>query len=149
MGVQIMVAGTPRTVSFSADEMIELGKDMVAYVKKNKKTILHLCEWYTIEKGYTYNEWKTFIQKKEFIPYYEQALKIVGLKYVDKSSNVRDGISQRWQRVYFGDLKEHEDIDMDAEAERKAKALKGDARATEEERQKVMEEVQRNRKPIS
>lgn len=144
-----MVSGRLRTVSFSADEMIALGKEMVTYVTKHKKTILHLCEWYTIEKGYTYNEWKTFIQKAEFVPYYEQALKIVGLKYVDKNSNVRDGISQRWQRVYFGDLKEHEDIDMDAEAERKAKALKGDARATEEERQKVLEEVQRNRKPIT
>ena len=138
----------PRVFSFSPEEMIALGEEMVEYVKKNKKTILHLCEWYTIEKGYTYNEWKNFIQKAEFFPYYEQALKIVGLKYVDKNSNVREGISQRWQRVYFGDLKEQEDSDADTNELRKASALKGEARAIEQERQKVLEEVQRNKRQL-
>jgi len=141
-----MAGGRPRTVSFSEDEMIELGNEMVSFVTVNKKDILHLCEWYTIEKGFTYNEWKTFIQRPEFVPYYEQALKIVGLKYVDKNSNVRDGISQRWQRVYFGDLKESEDADMDAEAARRASALKSEAKAVEEEKQKVLESINRNRK---
>ena len=141
-----MTAGRPRTISFNEKEMIEMGKDMVAYCLKNKKTILHLCEYYTIEKGFTYNEWKTFIQKPEFLPYYEQALKIVGLKYVDKNSNVRDGISQRWQRVYFGDLKEHEDSDADAEAARKASALKSETQAIEKEKFKVLGEVQRAKK---
>lgn len=138
----------PREFSFSEDKMIALGKEMVEYVIKNKKTILHLCEWYTIEKGFTYNEWKNFIQKAEFFPYYEQALKIIGLKYVDKNSNVRDKISDRWQRIYFGDLREQEDTDADANELRKASSLKGEARALEQERQKVLEEVQRNkRKP--
>lgn len=138
----------PRKVSFCEKEMIALGEEMVAYVKKNKKNILHLCEWYTIEKGFTYNEWKNFIQKAEFFPYYEQALKIVGLKYVDKTSNVRDGISQRWQRVYFPDLKEQEDKDADDNELRKAAALKCEARAQEEARQEVLNKIQDNkRKP--
>jgi hypothetical protein len=141
-----MSAGTPRTVSLSENEMIELGKEMTNFIKKNKKTVLHLSEWYTIEKGFTYNEWKTFIQRAEFIPYYEQALKIVGLKYLDKTSNVRDSISQRWQRVYFGDVRESEDIDSDAEAARKANALKSESKAIEEERLKVLEEVQRHKR---
>ena len=141
-----MTGGRPRTTSFTQDEMIALGEEMVAFVKKNKKTILHLSEWYTIEKGFIYREWKTFIQKEEFLPYYEQALKIIGLKYVDKSSNVRDGISNRWQRVYFDDLREREDIEADATELRKASSLKGEARAIEQERQKVLEEVQRNKR---
>ena len=141
-----MPGGRPRTTSFSIDEMIALGEEMVAFVKKNKKTILHLSEWYTIEKGFIYREWKTFIQKEEFLPYYEQALKLIGIKYVDKSSNVRDGISNRWQRVYFDDLREKEDIDADANELRKASSLKGEARALEQERQKVLEEVQRNKR---
>jgi len=141
-----MPGGRPRTVALSKDEMIELGIDMIAYVKKNKKTILHLSEWYTIEKGFTYNEWKTFIQRDEFVPYYEQALKTVGLKYLDKTSNVRDSISQRWQRVYFGDVKESEDRDLDADAIRKASALKSETKAIEEEKLKVLEEVQRNKR---
>lgn len=138
----------PRIFSFSEDKMIEMGKEMVDYVKKNKKTILHLSEWYTIEKGFTYNEWKTFIARAEFVPYYEQALKIIGLKYVDKSSNIRDSISQRWQRIYFADLREGEDADAAANELRKAAALKGEARAIEEEKQKVLEEVQRNKRQL-
>lgn len=138
----------PRSMSFSQEEMIELGKEMVEYVTENKKTILHLSQWYTIEKGFTYNEWKTFIQKEEFLPYYEQALKIVGMKYIDKNSNVRDGISNRWQRIYFGDLREGEDIDADAEAARKASALKGEARAIEEEKQRVLDEIQREKREL-
>jgi hypothetical protein len=144
-----MPVGAPRTVSGSDEEMVALGKEMVAYVNKHKKTMLHLSEWYTIEMGLTYNEWKTFIQIKSFLPYYEQALKLVGMKYLDKNSNVRDGISNRWQRVYFGDLRESEDIDADAEAARKASALKGEARAAEEEKQRVLDEVQRNKRELS
>jgi hypothetical protein len=136
----------PRVFSLSPQEMMELGQEMVDYVKKNKKTILHLSEWYTIEKGFTYNEWKNFIQKAEFFPYYEQALKIVGLKYVDKYSNVRDGISQRWQRVYFPDLKECEDQDADANELRKANALKSETRAIEQEKIKILEEIQKHKR---
>ena len=143
-----MPPGAPRTVSPSTKDMIALGKEMVAWVKTNKKTILHLSEWYTIEKGYTYNQWKAFIQIQEFLPYYEQALKIVGLKYVDKNSNVRDKISDRWQRVYFADLKEQEDRDADDTELRKASALKSEARAIEQERQKVLDEVQRNKRQL-
>lgn len=141
-----MSGGRPRTVSLSKEEMMLLGEEMVNYVKKNKKTILHLSEWYTIEKRFTYKEWKTFIQREEFIPYYEQAIKIVGLKYIDKNSNVRDGISNRWQRLYFGDLKENEDETADADAARKASALKSEAKAIEEEKLKVLEEVLRNKR---
>jgi hypothetical protein len=143
-----MPSGRLRTVSFPDEQMIELGQEMVEYVKNHKKTILHLCEWYTIEKGFTYKEWKTFIQREVFIPYYEQALKIIGLKYVDKNSNVRDKISDRWQRIYFGDLREGEDEDAAANELRKAAALKGEARAIEEEKLKVLEEVQRKKRVL-
>ena len=143
-----MAGGRPRTISLTEKEMEALGREMVSYVKQHIKTILHLSEWYTIEKGYTYNEWKTFIQRIEFIPYYEQALKIVGLKYVDKKSNVRDSISQRWQRIYFGDLREGEDADADANELRKAASLKGEARAQEQARQEVLNEVGRNKRVL-
>jgi hypothetical protein len=143
-----MVSGRLRTVSFSDEEFIALGEEMIKYVRENQDKILHLCEWYTIEKGFTYKEWKTFIQKEVFLPYYEKALKIVGLKYVDKTSNVRDNISPRWQRIYFGDLREGEDEDADNNELRKAAALKGEARAIEQERQKVLDEVNRNKRKL-
>ena len=138
----------PRTVSFSDEEMVKLGEEMVAFVEKNKKTILHLCEWYTIHKGFMYKEWKAFIQIESFLPYYEQALKIVGLKYVDKNSNVRDGISQRWQRIYFGDLKEGEDQDADDNELRKAAAAQRETRANAEATAAVLDEIQKNKREL-
>lgn len=106
-----MPAGAPRTISLSPPEMVELGKEMVKWIIDNDKVIniLHLSEWYTIHKMFTYNQWKTFLQRAEFIPYYEKALKLIGRKYLDKTSNVREGASQRFLRTYFNDLRERED----------------------------------------
>lgn len=139
--------GAPRTTSFSEEEMIKLGQEMLLWVTENDP--LHLSQWYTIHKGFIYKEWKTFIQRPEFIPYYERALKIVGMKYLDgESKKIKEGISQRWQRVYFGDLRDQEDSDADAEADRKAKALKSESRAQEEEKQKVIAGIQRKAKTL-
>jgi len=115
----------PRTTSFSEEEMIILGKEMLEWVRSHPKT-LHLSEWYSGEKMFLYREWKTFIQRDEFLPYYEQALSIIGRKYLDKTSDVREGISQRWQRAYFKDLKEIEDQDLDDAAIRALKASEAD-----------------------
>lgn len=116
-----MVAGRPRTTSLSEKDMIELGKEMLNWVRTNPD-VLHLSEWYTIEKGFIYRQWKTFIQRDEFIPYYEQSLKVIAKKYLNKESNVREGVSQRWQRIYFADLREQEDRDMQDKIDREAKA---------------------------
>lgn len=141
-----MPAGRPRTTSFTENEMIQLGEEMLAWVKKHKKTILHLSEWYTIEKGFIYNEWKQFITKPEFHPYYEQALKIVGSRYLDKTSNVRENIAPRWQRVYFKDIRESEDEDLDADAARKASISKAEDTANAEKLKAVLEGIDRNKR---
>lgn len=107
--------GRPRETCPPKDELIQYGKDMIEWVKKNKP--LHLSEWYTIEMFFTYDEWKAMIKKDEFRPYYEHALKLVGLQYLDKESRIRDSISQRWQRVYFKDLREEEDETVKFKAE--------------------------------
>ncbi len=130
----------PRATSFSPEEMVELGKEMIEWISK-KEDILHLSEWYTIHKMFTYKEWKSFIQKQEFIPYYEQALKIVGIKYLDKTSNVRDGISQRWQRLYFGDLREDEDQTIDEEYSRKLKLLQEELKMKADQGNQTPEEI--------
>lgn len=118
-----MVAGAPRTTSLPPEEMIALGKEMVHWVELNNP--LHLSEWYTIHKGFVYNQWKKFIEKEEFRPYYEKSLRLVGKQYLDKNSNVRDNSAPRWQRVYFPDIKEVEDQDhqdkLDRELEQKKK----------------------------
>jgi predicted patatin/cPLA2 family phospholipase len=99
--------GRPRTLSLSPEKMVELGKEMVAYVKDPKNKCIHLSEFYTILKGYTYDQWTSLLQCPEIIPYYEQALRIVGLKYINGTIN--NSIAQRFLRIYFPDLKRAED----------------------------------------
>ncbi len=139
-----MTAGRPRTVTPPPEEMIKLGEEMIEWVKKNKP--LHLSQWYSIEKFITDKTWECMQVAPEFFPYYERALKLVGQQYLDKRSNVREGISQRWQRVYFKDLRKSEDIDAEEEAARKASALKSEAKAIEEVKIQVLDEVQRHKR---
>ncbi len=103
------VEGRPRSTSPSPEECKILGEEMIAFIQQDENDILHLSEWYTVEKMMTYNQWKAIIQIPQFLPYYEKALKLIGKKYLDKNSSVNPSISQRWQRVYFKDLKEEED----------------------------------------
>jgi len=132
--------GRPRTVSFSDDEMVLLGQEMVEWCLANDP--LHLSQWYTIHKSYTYKEWKCFIQNQEFFPYYEKALKIVGIKYLDgESKKVKDGISQRWQRVYFKDLKEEEDADLDAKVTREKELMDHAQKLKQEDTKMISDDV--------
>lgn len=115
-----MVAGRPRTTSLPKEDMVALGEEMVLWINKNPE-VLHLSEWYTIEKNFIYNQWKQFITKEEFHPYYEKALKIVGKKYLDGTVNA--SIAQRWLRIYFKDLREQEDKDAQEKVDRENKSI--------------------------
>ena len=101
------MAGRPRLVSLPPEEMEKLGQEMVEWVKINKP--IHLSMWYTQEKDFTDEQWDAFRKCPEFIHYYTKALKLVGYSYLDKDSNVDVRLKDRWQRVYFKDLKEEED----------------------------------------
>lgn len=114
-----MPAGRPRTISLSREEMIALGKEMIDFVIRNEP--VHLSEFYCINKGFTDKEWDTMHVAPEFFPYYEKALKLVGLKYLKKDSEVEPSLKHRWQRIYFKDLKQLEDDDKVFEANLKTK----------------------------
>ncbi len=116
-----MVAGAPRTVCPSPEEMVELGKQMIQWIKDHPEA-LHVSAWYSCEMFITRKTWDTMIDKEEFIPYYELALSLISQKYLDKDSNVREGVSQRWQRSYFRDLKKNEDQDKDDDVIRQKSA---------------------------
>ena len=106
--------GTPRTVSPPKEEMIKLGKELVQWVKDNDP--LHISCWYSIEKEISDKDWRTYQIRPEFVVYYERAQKIIGMKYLDKRSNVRDGISHRWMRTYFKDFKSEENEKLEFQA---------------------------------
>ncbi len=99
-----MAGGRPKTTSKSPEEMIALGEEMVKWVEENNP--LHLSYWYSIEKMIIYNDWKCYIQNKEFFPYYQKALKIVSKNYINGTIN--SSIAHRFINVYFKDVKEEE-----------------------------------------
>lgn len=111
----------PRTTSLPPDKMIKLGEEMVKWVTENKP--IHLSKWYTQHKDFSDKEWNAMRQLPEFLHYYEKSLKLVGYSYLDKDSNVDARLKDRWQRVYFKDLREQEDQDAKDKVERESKAL--------------------------
>ncbi len=118
-----MTVGAPRTVSLPPDEMDALGKEMVQWVIDNQPN--HLSAWYSAHKRFTYKQWDAFTKLPQFLPYYEQALKLVAQKYLD--GTVPPAIGSRFLRLYFKDLKDQEDedkqADLDRELEQKKKII--------------------------
>lgn len=145
-----MAGGRPRESIPDKDELIELGKDLLAWASKkdiNKKGDLlrcRWCEWYAAKHFFIRKQWKRMIDTEEFRPYYEAALVYLGNRWVDGTIN--QSIAQRYLRLYDPDLREDEDATADSDAARKASALKSEAKAIEEERAKVLDEVQRNKR---
>ena len=84
------------------------------------------------------------IDTPEFRPYYEAAQPYLAEKWIDGTIN--QSIAQRYLRLYDPELRENEDIDADEREIRKASALKNEVKTIEQERIKVLEEVQRNKR---
>jgi hypothetical protein len=145
-----MVAGRPRTSSPNKEELIDLGKDLVSWAskqtKKGEPLRVRFCDWYT-DQGFIRKQWEDFRDKPEFSWYYEKARSIMAGRYVD--GTVNQSIAHRYLRIYDPELRDEENIDADAEAARKASALKGEVRAAEEEKQRVLTEVQRNKRELT
>ena len=142
-----MPAGRPRTVIPSKAELIELGKDLVEWAsaeqEKGRPIRVRFCDWYT-DRGFIRKQWEEFRDKDEFSWYYEKARTILAARYVD--GTVNQSIAHRYLRMYDPELRDEENKDANDNELRKAAALKGEARAAEEERQKVLDEVGRNRR---
>lgn len=145
-----MALGRPRTSSPQDDELILLGQDLVAWAseksKKGEPLRVRFCDWYT-DQGFVRKQWEDFRDKPAFSWYYEKARALMAGRYVD--GTVNQSIAHRYLRIYDPELRDEENIDADAEAARKASALKGEARAAEEEKQRVLQEVQRNKREPS
>lgn len=136
----------PRTSVPEKEELIQLGEDLLQWASEKKKGELRCrwCEWYAKRHFFIRKQWKRMLDTEEFRPYYEAAQVYLGEKWIDGTIN--QAIAQRYLRIYDPELKENEDIDADEKEIRKAAALKSEARAVEEEKQKVLAEVQRNKK---
>lgn len=115
----------PRTTSFSDEEMIALGEEMIEYLRTHD--IVHLKEWYSIEKSFLHEEWKCFIQIPSFLPYYQKAISMISMKYVREDTGIEPSLKHRFLRLYFGDIREREDQDKDEDTVRKTKVSQADS----------------------
>jgi len=144
-----MPVGRPRTAIPEKKELIELGKDLVSWAstfpEKGQPIRVRYCDWYT-DRGFIRKQWEEFRDKPEFAWYYEKARSILALRYID--GTVNQSIAHRYLRIYDPELRDSENKDLDAEQERKATALKNETRAIEEEKMKVLEEVQRGKRKL-
>lgn len=143
-----MPAGRPRTSVPEKEDLIQLGKDLLSWASTKKEGELRCrwSEWYAVKHFFIRAQWKRMVDTEEFRPYYEAAQVFLGEKWINGTINA--SIAQRYLRIYDPELKAQEDKDADANELRKASALKGEARASEQEKQKVLEEVQRNKRKL-
>ncbi len=145
----MMGFGRPRSSIPDDEELIKLGEDLLAWASEKKKGELRCrwCEWYCRKHFFIRKQWKRMVDTESFRPYYEAAQGFLAEKWIDGTINA--SISHRYLRIYDPELKEGENEDADAEAARKALALKGEARAVEEEKNRVLEEVLRKKREPS
>ena len=144
-----LTSGRPRTSSPCKEDLIELGEDLVKWAsdktKREEPIRVRFCDWYT-DRGFIRKQWEDFRIKPEFSWYYERARTLLGLRYVD--GTVNQSIAHRYLRIYDPEVRDSEDADSDAEVIRKASALKSEAKAIEEQKQEVLQEMARNRREI-
>ncbi len=119
--------GRPRTVCPEDDELITLGKELLAWChddEENKK--LHVSQWYSGEKLILESVWVRMVEKEVFRVYYETALRYLSIKYLDGTINPT--IAGRFLRLYFGDLRksDNELLKLKAELARKQEELTED-----------------------
>lgn len=141
-----MPAGRPRTSIPEKEELIALGEDLLSWASQKVKGELRCrwCEWYAKKHFFIRAQWKHMIEKPEFRPYYETSQAYLAEKWIDGTIN--QSIAHRYLRIYDPELREQEDKDAEAAELRKAAALKGEARAVEQEKQKVLAEVNRSKR---
>jgi len=110
----------PRTITPSPEELIELGKDLLAWATEETPELrCRFCQWYSLKKDILDDEWELMIRKTEFIGYYEKARVALAQRYIDGS--VKEGISHRFMRIYAPEVKREEDETSAYNASLKAK----------------------------
>lgn len=115
-----MTTGRPRTTTPEDKELIELGKELLAWATEECDELrYHLNQWWCLKNGYTKDHWDLMCDKKSFHPYYERARVALAARYVDGSINAT--IASRFLRLYFPDMMKNENdlVKLKAELARK------------------------------
>ena len=108
--------GRPRTVCPEDSDLEVLGEELVTWCTTEPTDHkLHITQWYSGEKFILERVWEKMIQKDVFRRYYEKALRILSIKYIDGTINAT--IAGRFLRLYFKDLRASDDELLKLKAE--------------------------------
>ena len=114
--------GRPRTVSPSPEECIKLGEDLVKWATEPTSEFRCLVgQWYSLKHGMTRSDWKTLIQRSEFVPYYNQAMQALAVKAID--GTMEKSFGHRYIRLYDRELIESENEQAKIDADLKKSEL--------------------------
>ena len=126
--------GAPRIVSPTPEESIKLGKELVewALVDDEKDPHVAFAEWYSLEKGIIRKDWKTLVQKPEFVPYYEQAQALMS-KRIKNGKMMEKSFAHRYLRIYDREVVEEENSLVSYKAQLEMKKKEEDRKQTVED----------------
>lgn len=93
---------------FSDQELIDLGKEMLAWVTENEP--LHLKAWCNHANVLYDSQVRVWRSRKVFAPYYEKAMGIIANRFMERAylKEGDSGIANRFMGVYFKDVYEHD-----------------------------------------
>lgn len=97
-------------VLVSDEEAIELGKELVEWIKKriaSGKPPMHLTEWYMIEKDILYPCWDNLRKRQRFLQYYDSALELMTLATL-QNEKLSTAYGSRFLGIYSKDIRDHE-----------------------------------------
>jgi len=112
--------GRPRDIEpYSVEDTIALGKELLEWATEEteeKRVSMNL--FYSLKKMIPRKEWKSIVQRKEILPYYEAAQSALCHKIY--SDTVKEGYGNRLLRLVQRDLieEENEQSKFDAELKR-------------------------------
>jgi hypothetical protein len=113
--------GRPRFVTGTKEELIELGKELVAWATEETDELrCRFPQFYSLKKGILDKEWELIKDKVEFHEYYEKARVALANRFLDGS--VKEGIAHRFLRIYAPEVRKDENEKMRFEYDLKAKS---------------------------
>ncbi len=115
---------------YAVDQDIHvLGKELLDWLD-DQKEFWHLSDWYYGVKKMLYTQWKSIIQRPEFLPYYKTAVKKMGTLMM-KNKDMPTAYGSRFLAIYFEEVREleklvkFETIDHEAAVKADAESKKG------------------------
>jgi len=111
-----MAGGRPPKL-FTTEEAIALGEDLLRWVGQEGLGTLVWVDWYYDVHKMFRADWKSLVQRPEFLPYYEIARKKM-TRNITLNDNIPQSYGNRYLNYYDDELLSHEEGIKDRDAMR-------------------------------